>query len=118
MPCLAQENQTQEAACTSIQRTRRPKRPGNSGAVCRQGSDDLHCQLLALEKVPSQQPHTKTPFYKGQMAAAYMLRKLLFYQITQWFIYVMCHCCRKNWCLSSFALLKLYAELLTPAKHS
>lgn len=65
-----------------------------------------------------QQPYTKTPFYKGQMAATCILRKLFSYWITQCFIYVMCHCCRKNWCLSSLALLEFYAELLTPAKHS
>lgn len=60
----------------------------------------------------------KPPFYKEQLAATCILRKLLSYRITQCFIYVMCHCCKKNWCLSSFALLEFSAELLTLAQHS
>lgn len=90
---------------------------GNSGAVGKWGGEDFRCQLLGLE-FTSQQPYKKTPFYKEQLAATCILRKLLSYQITQCFIYVMCHRCKKTWHLSSFALLEFYAELLTPAKHS
>lgn len=82
------------------------------------GEVKTHCQLLSLKKFPSQQLYKKTPFYKEQLAATCILRKLLSYWITQCFIYVMCHHCKKNWYLSSFALLGFYGELLTTAKHS
>ena len=83
------------------------KKPGNSGAVCRRGGEGFYCQLLVWEKFPSQQPYKKTPFYKGQMAATCNLRKLLSYWITQCFIYVMCHCCKKNRLSSKFCFIRV-----------